>query len=116
MHNHDHKAAVVWFDKAVPLLERATPEELADDLGRQGEAFVGMGASYWNIGRRDEGLALTKQGVKWMEQAVKQGTLDRSALADPYSNLAAMHQRLGANDLAKRFQEMANRAKGEKLK
>jgi tetratricopeptide (TPR) repeat protein len=116
MHNHDHKAAVVWFDKAVPLLERATPEELADDLGRQGEAFVGMGASYWNIGRHDEGLALTKKGIKWMEQAVKQGTLDRAALADPYSNLAAMHQRLGANDLAKRFQDMASRAKGEKLK
>jgi tetratricopeptide (TPR) repeat protein len=116
MHNRDHKAAVAWFDKAVPLLERATPEELAGDLSRRGEAFVGMGVSYWEIGRRDEALALTTKGIQWMEQAAKQGTLDRSALAVPYGNLAAMHRKLGADDLAKQFQEMATRAKSEKLK
>ena len=116
MHNRDHKAAIVWFDKAIPLLERATPEEIAGDLGRQGEAFVGMGVSYWETGRHDKAVALTKKGVKWMEQAAKQGTLDRSSLAVPYSNLAAMHRKLGADDQAKHFQEMASRIKSEKLK
>ena len=61
-------------------------------------------------------VALTEKGIKWMEQAVKQGTLDRSALAVPYNNLAAMHRKLGSTDKADRFQEMASRAKNEKLK
>ena len=55
MQNHDHKAAVDWFDKAIPLMERATARGLAGELGRQGEAFVGMGVSYWETGRRDQG-------------------------------------------------------------
>jgi hypothetical protein len=51
-----------------------------------------------------------------MEQAVAQGTLERPALAVPYSNLAAMHRKLGSTDKADRFQEMASRAKKDKLK
>ena len=56
MHDRDHKAAVAWFDKAIPLLEKATPEDLAGDLGRQGEAFVGMSVSYWEIGQTDQAV------------------------------------------------------------
>ena len=49
-----------------------------------------------------------------MEQAAKQGTLDKSALAVPYGNLAAMHRKLGADDLAKQYQELAARAEERK--
>ena len=59
MNKHDHQAAVGWFEKALPLLERATPEDLAADVGRQGEAFVGMGVSYWETGQHDKAVALT---------------------------------------------------------
>ena len=83
MNKHDHQAAVGWFEKALPLLERATPEDLAGELGRQGEAFVGMGVSYWETGQHDKAVALTIKGVAWMEQAVKQGTLDRSVAGRP---------------------------------
>jgi tetratricopeptide (TPR) repeat protein len=116
MQKRDYKAAVAWFDKAVPLLERAAPEDLGGDLGRQGEAFVGMGVSYWEIGQREQGVALTKNGIKWMEQAAKQGTLERSTLAKPYSNLAAMHRKLGDDASADHFHEMADRVKSEKLR
>jgi tetratricopeptide (TPR) repeat protein len=116
VHNRNHKAAAEWFEKAIPLLERASADELAGDLGRHGEAFVSMAVSYWETERRDRAVALTQQGIKWMEQAVQQGTLDRSSLAVPYSNLAAMHRKLGNNDMADRFQEMASRVKGKKLK
>jgi tetratricopeptide (TPR) repeat protein len=116
MNKHDHQAAVVWFEKALPLLERATPEDLAADVGRQGETFVGMGVSYWETGQHDKAVALTMKGVTWMEQAVKQGTLDRFALAVPYSNLASMQRKLGDGEKARRFQEMAARLKSEKLK
>ncbi len=82
----------------------------------RGEAFVGMGVSYWEAGQHDKAVALTSKGVEWMEQAVKQGTLNRSALAVPYSNLASMQRKLGDKDQAKHFQEMANRLKSDKLK
>ncbi len=114
--HHDHQAAVAWFDKAVPLLDRATPDELAGNLGRHGETLVTIGVSYWETGQRQKAIALSEKGVKWMEQAAQQGTLDRSALAVPYGNLAAMHRKLGADDQADRFQELASRVKEEKLK
>ena len=115
--DHDHRAAAGWFNKALPLLERSAPEELAAaDLGRYGETFVSMGVSYWEAGQRQKAVALSEEGIKWMEQAAKQGTLDRSALSVPYNNLAVMHRKLGESDKADRFQEMAARAKKEKLK
>lgn len=114
--DRDHRAAVVWFDKAIPLLERQTPEELAADLGRHGESLVSMGVSYWESGQRQKAVALSEKGIKWMERAVKQDSLDQSALAIPYGNLAAMHRKLGAGEKADRFQEMASRAKKESLK
>lgn len=116
VHDQDHEAAVAWFDKALPLLERPTNEELADDLGRHGEAFVSMGVSYWEADQRDKAVKLTERGIKLMELAVKRGILDRSSLSIPYSNLAAMHRTLGATDKADRYQSMAARAKKEVVK
>ena len=94
LRNGDHKTAVAWFDKALPLLDRPSPDNVAADLGRQGEAFVSMGVSYWQIGQREKAVYLTQQGVRWMGQAVDQNALDRSALAVPYGNLAAMQRAL----------------------
>jgi tetratricopeptide (TPR) repeat protein len=112
----DHKAAIVWFDKAVPLLERPSIEELSTDLGRHGESFVSMAVSYWEAGQRQKAVTMNEKGIKWMEQAVEQGSLDKSALVVPYNNLAAMHRKLGSTEKADRFQDMASRAKKEKLK
>jgi tetratricopeptide (TPR) repeat protein len=109
--NHDHGSAVGWFDKALPLLERPSPNELAGDLGRHGEAFVSMGVSYWEAGQREKAVALTEKGIRLMEQAAQQHTFDRALLAVPYNNLASMHRSLGSPEMAKRYQEMASRAK-----
>jgi tetratricopeptide (TPR) repeat protein len=57
-----------------------------------------------------------QKGIALMEQAVKQGALDRSSLAVSYDNLAALHRQLGATEKAERYQEMAARIKSEKLK
>jgi tetratricopeptide (TPR) repeat protein len=116
MQASDHKAAVGWFERAVPLMEQASPEDMAGNLGRHGEAFASMACSYWEIRQREKAVALAQQGIQLMEQAAKQGTIERSRLELPYRNLAAMHRALGANDKAARFQEMASRIKGEKLK
>ena len=50
----DHRTAVSWFEKAVPLLGKTPPPEAMADLGRLGDSFVSMGVSYWTpaIARR----------------------------------------------------------------
>jgi tetratricopeptide (TPR) repeat protein len=114
LNNHDHRNAVAWFEKALPLLGRPSPSELGGDLGRHGEAFVSMGVSYWEVGQRQKALALTEQGIHMMEQAVEQNSFDQKLLAVPYNNLAAMHRSLGAPARAKEYQEMASRVKNMK--
>ncbi|MCC6127107.1 MAG: hypothetical protein IT426_19270 [Pirellulales bacterium] len=112
----DHPAAVQWFEKAVPLLDKPVPDEARADLGRFGETFVSMGVSYWETGDRNRAVELTIKGVKLMEEAVNQGTLERSALAIPYGNLAAMQRQIGKNDEAAKYSEMAARIKNAKTR
>lgn len=107
----NHRAAISWFEKAVPLLERPLPEEAAADLGRHGETFVSMGVSYWIAGQRDEAVRLTEIGVVQLEQAVKQELVEASTLAVPYGNLASMYRQLGRPEKAQSFQEMAAKIK-----
>jgi tetratricopeptide (TPR) repeat protein len=112
----NHAAAVVWFEKAVPLLGKSPPTEILGDLGGLGETFVSMGVSYWETGNRDKGFALTQHGADLMEAAVKRGTLAKSALAVAYTNLAVMNRQLGAKDKARRLEEMAHRLKDTQLR
>jgi tetratricopeptide (TPR) repeat protein len=116
LRDHDHKAAAGWFDKAVPILERATSEDLSTEMGRHGASFVSMGVSYWEIGQQEKAVSLTQKGITWMEQAVKQGTLERSSLIIPYNNLSAMQHKLGYNEKANHYEELAAKIKEEKVK
>ena len=91
----------------VPLLERPIPTAALANLGRHGESFVSMGVSYWDTGNHDEALRLTAEGIKLMQQAVKDGTLEEEALHVPYTNLATMHRFLGDDEQADAFGELA---------
>lgn len=112
----NHRAATAWFDKALPLLEKPVPNEAFADNGRHGETFVSMGVSYWEAGDRQKAVEVTERGLEFMEQAVKQGTLDEKALTVPYSNLASMHRQLGRKDKAQQFEEMAAKLQDAKLR
>jgi tetratricopeptide (TPR) repeat protein len=103
----DHRAAAGWFEKALPLLSKPLPPEAVADLGRHGETFVSMGVSFWEAGQRTRGMSLTRQGVGLMEQAVKQGLLEESALTVGYRNLSVMHRNLGEKENAERYEAMA---------
>ena len=105
----DHKQAIVWFEKAVPLLESPVPPCALFDPARQGETLVSMAVSYWELSNRREALRLTREGVKLMEQAADDGLMSKSALAIPYGNLASMHEQLGESQEAQRFADMAAR-------
>jgi tetratricopeptide (TPR) repeat protein len=109
----DHATAVTWFDRVVPLWE---PEKATDvaasasDAGRFGESYVSMAISYWQIGRREDALALSQRGVDLMVAAVEARTLDERALAVAYGNLATMYAEEGDDRQSRAYAEMASRA------
>ena len=111
----NHRLAVAWFDKALPLLEKPLPAQTADP-GQYGESFVSMGVSYWETAQREKAIELTTHGVTLIEQAVGQGLTAKSALNVPYGNLAKMHRELGENDKANHFDQMATKNKLSELR
>lgn len=113
LRDQNHRAAVTWFDKAIPLLNRPLPAEAASDLGRHGETFVSMGVSFWESGQRERAVELTQTGVELMQKAVKQNLMDESALSVAYGNLAAMHRSLGQTENAERFESMASQSRAK---
>lgn len=113
--DNNHRAAITWFDKALPLLQKHAPGDASGDRGRHGETFVSMGVSYWEAGQREKGVEVTQRGLELMEEAVKQGTLDESVLAVPCSNLASMYRQLGRDEKAEEYEEMATRIKNTKV-
>ena len=75
-----------------------------------------MGVSYWETGQREKAVELTEHGVTLMEQAIEQGSMAKSALNVPYSNLASMHRQLGQTEKAAHFQQLAGKTKGPRLR
>lgn len=106
----DHVAAMRWYEKAAPLLERPLDDLVPSDLGRYGEIFVSMGVSNWEADKKDEAIRLTIVGAQAMSQAVDSGLLSNSALSVPYGNLANMHKAVGNSHQAEEFQELAEKA------
>jgi tetratricopeptide (TPR) repeat protein len=104
----DHRSAVTWFRKALPLLERPLPTTAAADVGRLGESFVSMGISFWEASQREEALRLTHHGISLVMQGVKNRAISPQALAVPYSNLAFMHRELGDAKQAESYAQMAS--------
>jgi tetratricopeptide (TPR) repeat protein len=109
---NDHRTAVAWFQKALPLLERPQPTTALADVGRLGESFVSIGISYWETGRRDEAIRLTQHGIALVSQGIKDRAMEEDALVVPYSNLAFMHRELGNVKQAENYSEMATRLDG----
>jgi tetratricopeptide (TPR) repeat protein len=108
----DHKTAVVWYEKAFPLLDRPIPPVLRSQQGHYGEWLVSMGISYWEVGDRNFALQVTDAGSQHVKEATRRKLVEESALAIPYGNLAFMHEALGHADEAQNFARMAARLEG----
>ena len=106
----DHVAAVKWYDKAAPLMDRATADIAPADLAQHGEIMVSMGVSYWEIGKKEEALRLTTTGAEVMNQAVEAGLMPATAMSVPYGNLSSMHKALGDERQAGEFEELASKS------
>ncbi|MGQ9769432.1 MAG: tetratricopeptide repeat protein [Thermogutta sp.] len=90
--NKDHRQAISYFDKAIPLFRRAGHDVPETSIGRLGETLVSMGVSYWETGQREKAISLTEEGLQLMEKAVQLGLMNSSALDVPKSNLQTMRQ------------------------
>lgn len=111
-----HDKAVVWFEKALPLVELPLPASLYGEVGRQGETLVSMAVSFWSVGQQQKAVELTEAGAKLMEKGVDDGVLDGQALKVPYNNLATMHSYLGDSDEANKYTQLAERSTKTELK
>lgn len=109
----NHQEAVRWFDKSIPLFQKAADGIPPYEVGRLGETLVSMGVSYWEVGNRQVALHQTKTGVELIEAAVEAGYIEKLALEVPYSNLATMHRQLGENAKADQFLKMASEHRGD---
>jgi tetratricopeptide (TPR) repeat protein len=107
IHHQDHEKAIVWYEKAAPLLVRATPQVPGADPRLHGDALVSMGVSYWDRGAHDRAIELTHRGAGVLQSAVQSGGLEEGALSVAYGNLANMHKRLGNEQEADRFIQIA---------
>ncbi|MGL4943248.1 MAG: tetratricopeptide repeat protein [Thermoguttaceae bacterium] len=106
-----HRAAIVWFDKAIPMLEPLIPTIAPEELGRFGETFVSMGVSFWEVNQYDRAIALTEAGLRQMERGVQTGTVPPAALHVPYTNLATMYTKLENTEDAQRCLRLAESIK-----
>jgi tetratricopeptide (TPR) repeat protein len=114
--NDNHRAAITWFEKAIPLFEQASARMSPTEHGRLGETYVSMGVSYWSVGQQEKALKFTEQGVKLIEKGVNSGAVAKAALEVPYSNLSTMHRELGHEEKAEEFLTLASQQTDTRLK
>lgn len=110
IHNSDHEKAVLWYDRAAPLLTSPKPVSEFTVPRRDGEQLVSMGVSFWQTGQQDRALELTKAGTAMIERAVEDEVLAKSSLAVPYSNLSSMFKAQGDTDDAAKYAQLAKSA------
>ena len=69
-----------------------------------------MAISYWQVGRREDAVTLSRRGVDLMVAAVDKSQLEERSLAVAYGNLATMYAEEGDDQQSKNYAEMASRA------
>ncbi len=93
VHKKEHAAATHWYDLALSHL--TSPQIDSVMIERRGESLVSMGVSYWETGSREQGVALSEQGMRLLEEAVAQKLVPEKKLIVPLENLAQMYRQLG---------------------
>lgn len=105
--NENHRAAIEWYDLVKPIFEKLLPKIDPGALELFGKAFVSMGVSYWEAGKREEAVRLTELGCRQIERGVRGNVIPASEQMIPYSNLAYMYQELGDQENAIKYARLA---------
>ena len=106
---NNHRAAIVWFDRTLPIFDDILPGVGPEETGRIGEMLVSMGVSYWYTDQKEEAVRLSELGLKKIQTAVDRGYLEMTALLIPYSNLSMMWSKLDEPDKANEYYRAAAR-------
>ena len=106
---NNHRAAIIWFDRTLPIFDDILPGLGPEETGRVGEMLVSMGVSYWHTNQKDEAIRLSELGLEKIQAAVDRGYLEVTALLIPYSNLSTMWNKLDEPDKANEFYRAAAR-------
>lgn len=109
----NHREAIRWYERALPLLSHVAPSEPGSLLGEHGERLVSMGVSYWQAGAHTEAVKLSEEGLDAMVKTAQAGHLERRALVVPYSNLSSMYTELGKSSEARKMAVLASKAEQE---
>lgn len=108
--SQNHEAASRLYDKSLELIFEPMPVFALSRSGEQGEWFVSMGVTFWQLDQSERAIRMTNQGSEFMKRAVVAGWIEESALGVPYGNLATMHRSLGNDSQADDFAELALQA------
>lgn len=91
----DHRQAVKWYSKSLPIFDAVSDAIPHVELGRLGETLVSIGVSYWELGKQTEAVQLTENGIYCLEQAADEGLASSHSLEIPYRNLSLMLNYMG---------------------
>lgn len=95
-----HAEAVLWYDKAIPLLMRSISSKNLENQLLIGEIVISMSVSYWEMDQYQRTVDLLRAGIFCLEKSVER----RQALADvliiPYGNLIKVLDYLGEKNQA----------------
>lgn len=103
----DMPTSVLWFEKALPLLDKPLPEGSANDVGRLGQTFVSIGVAYWQADRKERALEISLKGMELLQQAAEQDLLPQEELLVPLRNLSMMYRGLGNTEKADQALQVA---------
>jgi tetratricopeptide (TPR) repeat protein len=112
----NHRAAVAWYDKSLPLLQASLPAPGSSEAARHGDLYVSMAVSYWETGDRSHAVKLTKEGAGLIEQAADAAHVNRRLLVVPYGNLSSMLTEQGDATSGKHYAELASRCEAHRVK
>ncbi|MCL2347974.1 MAG: hypothetical protein FWC50_06880 [Planctomycetaceae bacterium] len=109
----NHREAVKWFEKAIPLFQKVDRIFAAEEQPKLGEMYVSIGISYWEIGEQEYAIQISEYGVAKLEKAVENGLLKEKALAVPYGNLSVMYRKVGRDSDAEDYYLLSKQLKGD---
>ena len=107
----DHQQAIKWYSKSLPIFETVADAIPRVELGRLGETLVSMGVSYWELGKQNQAVNLTENGIYCLEQAAEEGLASSRSLEIPYRNLSMMLNYMGKKQESSQYIQKAEALK-----
>lgn len=91
----DHEAASIWFRRMLSALDDPRVTPYPREATERGDQLVSIGVSFWQIGAKEDAIAVTERGLHYIDSAIAVGWADAADRLVAVENLKAMHQATG---------------------